>query len=230
MTCGAEFFGCAYFEERFHSCRPYSLSLQILRDQRYVGTVRLDVIVQENQSPVVSEDTSESDAWCMVDGATVTGPKVQAVPGESEALSAMPSASALTRRDVEAPARPMCKSEDPVPVMPPVPGVPAVPQIPREVVDGGRGLEELSEEIHRLEAQSAHCLEAILSTLAGPSISVNSLKRGAFHAPEPVNENLRYLKASGASKEPLKQSLNSFKMSHLEYSLMTGWLRCLRGW
>ena len=219
---GVEFFGRAYFEERFHSCRPYSLTLQILRDQRYVGTVRLDVRVQENQSPVVSEDPSESDAWCLVDGATVTSPNVQAVPDVQAGES---SASSLTRRDVEAPARPMCQSEDPVPLMPPVPGVPAVPQIPEEVMDDGRGLEELRGEVYRLEAETAHRLEAILSTLAGPSIRINAVKRGAFHAPEPVNENLRYLKASGASKEPLKQSLNSFKMWHLEYSLITGWLR-----
>ena len=61
-----------------------------------------------------------------------------------------------------------------------------------------------------LVAQRAQRLEAIFSTLTGPSISINAVKRGAFSALEPVSENMCYLKASGASKQRIPKTESGF--------------------
>ena len=203
--------------------RTYSLTRQVLWDRPSVGTVRLDVLVKDNKSPVVLEEHSDSDPWCLVDGATMKEPAVNPVPGVPGAPSAMLSGLSPTERDVEAAAQPstlekmpavvlseaqvpaMCQSVDPVPLMhtePDLGVVPVEPGVPADERGREAPLHTSPMICAALVAQRAQRLEAIFSTLTGPSISINAVKRGAFQAPEPVSENLCYLKVSGASKEP----------------------------
>ena len=232
MYCGRSYLGRAHAEIRPESPVSHSLTMAVKHNNEHMGTVRVDFHILNNLSPVVSGETTDPEAWCLVEGAIVnTGPHEPGVPVQSVEPAALP-VSTRPWREVEAPAQhPVTKqlpavpqaeaaaqlpakvspagpeeSVNPVPGMPPVPGVPAVPEILPHAVDGG----EIQNKAAELAAQR---LEEIFSTLTVPSIGINVVRRGAFHAPAPASVNLKYLKALEATQEITPETMSEFSIS-----------------